>query len=38
MHVKREVEIMINKGMSSFYAYLLIRGPGCWPKIAVFDK
>ena len=37
MHAKREVEIMIIEGMTSFFAYPLPRGaPFFWPKIAVF--
>ena len=27
MHAKREVEIMINKGLASFFTYPLPRGP-----------
>ena len=37
MHAKQEVEIMINKGMTSFFTYPLPRGARFfWPKIAVF--
>ena len=39
MHAKREVEIMINKGMPSFFAYPLLRGaPFFVLKLPFFDK
>ena len=39
MHAKREVGIMINKGMTLFYAYPLLRGARFFGlKLPCFDK
>ena len=34
MHAKREVEIMINKGMTQFFEYPLLRGIQYWGLVS----